>query len=82
MTHEAGSGSAVGGWVVDVTHCRNGAGERFYVCLEDPHAALLTVSLAIKIGRGDCIQASRRLSRRHAKLLMLKPGEVRALELP
>ena len=72
----------VAGWVVDVTHCRNDLSERFYVCLEDPNAALLVVSEYLKIGYGDRIQVSRRLSKRHAKLLMLKTGEVRALELP
>jgi hypothetical protein len=72
------SNSNAAGWVVDVTH-RNDLGERFYVCLEDPHAALLIVSQSLKIGRGDRIQVSRRLSKRHAKLLMLRPGEVRAI---
>ncbi len=67
------------GWVIDVTHCRNELGERFYVCLEDPNAALLAVSQYLKIGYGDRIQVSRRLSKRHAKLLMLKTGEVRAI---
>ena len=66
------------GWVVDVTH-RNDLGERFYVCLEDPNAALLAVNQYLKIGYGDRIQVSRRLSKRHAKLLMLKTGEVRAI---
>jgi hypothetical protein len=70
--------SSAAGWVIDVTH-RNDLGERFYVCLEDPYAALLVVSQSLKIGRGDCIQVSRRLSKRHAKLLILKPGEVRAI---
>ena len=70
--------SSAAGWVVDVTH-RNDMGERFYVSLEDPYAALLTVSQSLKLGCGDRIQVSRRLSKRQAKLLMLKPGEVRAI---
>jgi hypothetical protein len=75
-----GAGLIVEGWVVDVTHFgRDHPDQRFYVGLEDPNAALLTVSQALKIGRGDHIQVSRRLSKRHAKLLMLKPGEVRAI---
>ena len=79
MTEEAGRISIVEGWVVDVTHFGSEyPDQRFYVGLEDPNAALITVSEALKIGRGDRIQVSRHLSKRHAKLLALRPGEVRA----
>ena len=79
MTEKAGRISIVEGWVVDVTHLGSDhPDQRFYVGFEDPNAALLTVSQALKIGRGDRIQVSRRLSKRHAKLLALRPGEVRS----
>jgi hypothetical protein len=57
-------------------------GERFYVCLEDPNAALLAISQYLKIGYGDRIQVSRRLSKRHAKFLMLKTERCEQYELP
>lgn len=75
MTEEAGLISIVEGLVVDVAHFGSEyPDQRFYVGLEDPNAALLAVSRALKIGRGDSIQASRRLSKRHGRLLMLRPG--------
>jgi hypothetical protein len=72
--------SALGGWVINVRYfCGRVPEERFYVGFEDPHAALLAVCQATNIGRGDTIEAARRLSARHAKLLRLRSGEVRAV---
>ena len=67
-----------GGWVVDVRHWGKPTRQRFYVGLGDPKAAVECVRRALNIGRGYTVHALRRLSDAHAKLLKLKPGELRA----
>ena len=70
--------AANGVWVVDVRYWGRPQ-QRFYVGFGDPAAAVKCLRRAIKAGRGDTLHAFRRLSKTHAKLLRLKPGELRAI---
>ena len=67
-----------GGWVVDVRYWGRRTQQRFYVGWGDRDVAATTVEHALTVGRGYTVHVLRRLTKAHAKLLLLKPGELRA----